>query len=279
MKNQIIIILVFFSTLIYTQEVGSFYKITLKDRQTFEGKVLFEDDKTLTLEISDGIQLQIDKIKIKEFKEIKEIKPLFYKNRRLKTDPNRTRLFFAPTARIQEKGHGFFGVNEVFFPTLSIAPFDFAQISAGASLFPATPIENQLKYISPKVRFYHSNNLHIGAGLTFISTINFHSGITYLISTYDGIPFSLTGAIGFGYDENGFNYNPFVMIGIEHQIYESTKIISENWMHPEIPGVILSFGFRFFGERLAGDFGIFTNTNLIGETFPILPWVGFEYNF
>lgn len=279
MKNLFILSLVLLSSFIYSQEIGSFYKIILKDRQTFEGKLLDVSDEILTLALSDGIQIQIERSKVKDIKEIKEVKPLFYKNRKLKTDPNRTRLFFSPTARIHEKGQGFFGVNEVFFPSLSLTPFDFAQITAGISLFPSVSIEEQLKYISPKVRFYYSNNLHIGAGLTYISTINFHSGITYLISTYDGVPFSLTGAIGFGYDKNGFSYNPFFMIGIEHQIFESTKIISENWMHPEIPGFIMSFGFRFFGENLAADFGFFTNTNLIGETFPILPWVGFEYNF
>ena len=46
--------------------------------------------------------------------------------------------------------------------------------------------------------------------------------------------------------------------------------------------LILSFGIRFFGERLSADLGFFypmSEGEGISEGFPFIPWLGFAYNF
>ncbi len=44
--------------------------------------------------------------------------------------------------------------------------------------------------------------------------------------------------------------------------------------------VIVSAGIRFFGERIAADFALWTSPELLDDDlFPFVPWVGFAYNF
>lgn len=275
MKKLLSLSLVLFSILTYSQD-ENFYRITLRDGQSYEGKILFEDNQSITLEISDGVQIQIERNKIRETKQIQTIS---LKRRKTKDDPNGTRLFVAPTARIQDFGLGFISTSQILFPSISISPTDFFQLTAGASFFPDNSFKDQFKFISPKIRIYNADNLHLGFGLTYLDGKNYYSTSAYLLSTLDGNPFSITGAFGFVHNKNRISYNPIFMIGIERKISEKSKLISENWMHPDIPGFTLSIGFRFWSDNFAADFGVFTNTATIDKSFPILPYVGFEYNF
>ena len=275
-KMKTIIILMFiFCSFAYSQD-ENFYRITLRDGQSYEGKILYEDNQTITMEIADGVQIQIERIKIKETKQLRKISS---KKRKFKDDPNGTRLFVAPKARIQDFGLGFISTSQILFPSISISPTDFFQISGGISFFPDNSYKDQFKFISPKVRVYHSDNLHLGFGMTYLDGKNYYSTSVYLLSTLDGNPFSITGGIGFVNNKNRISHNPIFMFGFERIISEKSKLISENWMHPDIPGFTLSVGFRFWGDNFAADFGVFTNTATIDKTYPVLPYVGFEYNF
>ncbi len=273
--KTVLLLLIIICSFAYSQD-ENYYRISLRDGKSYVGKILFEDSQTITMEISDGVQIQIDKNKIKE---IKQIQSIYNKKRMRNADPNGTRLFVAPTARIQEYGLGFISTSQILFPSISISPTNFFQISGGISFFPENSFKDQFKFISPKIRVYNTDNLHLGFGLTYLDGKNYYSTSVYLLSTLDGNPFSISGGLGFVNNKNRISHNPIFMIGIERQITEKSKLISENWMHPDIPGFTLSLGFRFWGEHFAGDFGLFTNTSTIDKTYPVLPYVGFEYNF
>jgi len=273
--KRIIIVVLMLSGFTFSQD-EIFYRITLRDGQTYEGKILYEDDQSITIEISDGVQIQIERNKIRETKQIQSVR---LKKRNFKADPNGTKLFVAPTARIQDVGLGFISTSQVLFPALSISPTDFFQVTAGVSFFPDNSFKDQFKFVSPKIRIYNADNLHLGFGLTYLDGKNYYSTSVYLLSTLDGNPFSITGGLGFVNNKNRISHNPIFMIGIERKISEKSKLISENWMHPDIPGFTFSIGFRFWGENFAADFGIFTNTASWDRSYPALPYVGFEYNF
>jgi hypothetical protein len=51
-------------------------------------------------------------------------------------------------------------------------------------------------------------------------------------------------------------------------------ILTTEGSHP-----LISFGIRFYGEHIAGDFGLFFPTGVDTEGFPALPWIGFIYNY
>lgn len=275
MNKLLLLIILIFSTSAYTQD-ENVYKITMRDGKTYEGKILYEDNQTITLEISEGVQIQIERSKIRE---VSPLQPLPNKKRTNKTDPNGTRLFVAPTARIQDFGLGFLSTSQILFPSISISPTDFFQLTAGVSFFPSNSFKDQFKFISPKIRIYKADNLHLGFGFTYFDGKNYFSTSAYLLSTLDGNPFSISGGFGFVHNKNRISHNPIFMIGIERKISEKSKLVSENWMHPDIPGFTLSLGFRFWGNNFAADFGLFTNTATIEKSYPVLPYVGFEYNF
>lgn len=55
-------------------------------------------------------------------------------------------------------------------------------------------------------------------------------------------------------DRWGFGNSPFITLGGKIQLSNSIKLLSENWIIPDLP-VIVSFGTRFFNDNLAADFG------------------------
>lgn len=275
MKKLLLLIILIFSISAFSQD-ENVYRIKMRNGQTYEGKILYEDNQSITLEISDGVQIQIERSKIKETNQIQSIS---YRKIKTKADPNETRLFVAPTARIQDFGLGFISTSQILFPSISISPTEFFQLTTGVSFFPGNSFKDQFKFISPKIRIYNADNLHLGFGLTYLDGKNYYSTSAYLLSTLDGNPFSISGGFGFVHNKNRISHNPIFMIGIERKISEKSKLISENWMHPDIPGFIFSIGFRFWGDNFAADFGLFTNSATIDRSYPILPYVGFEYNF
>jgi len=84
--------------------------------------------------------------------------------------------------------------------------------------------------------------------------------------------------LGWGFVGSDFGDAPPIVLGGEVQVSESVKLLSENWIPAGADEAILSFGIRFFGEHLAGDFGLITSTEASGG-FPFIPWLGFVYNF
>ena len=75
-----------------------------------------------------------------------------------------------------------------------------------------------------------------------------------------------------------------MLVGGEHQLSNSTKLLSENYLYlgDEVT-IIFSGGIRFFNDTLAADLGLFSSPDLIGAIggggFPFVPWLGFAYNF
>ena len=62
--KRIIIVVLMLSGFTFSQD-ENFYRITLRDGQSYEGRILYEDDQSITIEISDGVQIQIDRNKIR----------------------------------------------------------------------------------------------------------------------------------------------------------------------------------------------------------------------
>lgn len=83
-----------------------------------------------------------------------------------RTDPNHTRLLFAPTARALKAGQGYFSVYEIFFPFVAVGVTDFFTLSGGFSLFPG--VESQLLYIAPKITPVHLEKFDLAAGVLYI---------------------------------------------------------------------------------------------------------------
>ena len=194
---------------------------------------------------------------------------------------NRTRLFFAPTARSQYRGQGYLALYEIFFPFVSVGVGDIVSVGGGITLFPAS---DQLLYGAGKVTVYERPNVALAAGafvLTFTGG-NGAGGLLLGVGTFGPPNRSLTLGIGFGFGDGDFEETPAFLVGGELQVSNSLKLISENYIIPEVEdGILFSGGLRFFGERLAADFALASTVDAVRDSsgFPFFPWLGFAYNF
>jgi hypothetical protein len=104
-------------------------------------------------------------------------------------------------------------------------------------------------------------------------------GIYYGVGTYGSTNVSITAGLGWGYYGSDVANKPVVLIGGEVRASNSIKFITENWFLPNSNVNILSFGVRFFGEKLAADLGFIYPVGSGITGFPFIPWLGFAYNF
>ena len=76
-----------------------------------------------------------------------------------------------------------------------------------------------------------------------------------------------------------FANKPILVLGGEAQISRRAKLLTENWIVPNEEVQLLSLGIRFFGDKIAADFGLIYPAGADIEGWPFLPWIGFAYNF
>jgi hypothetical protein len=194
-------------------------------------------------------------------------------------NPNKTRLFFAPTGQMLKKGEGYFSDYELFFPGVAYGLTDNVSIGGGVSLFPAG-IDEQLFYITPKVGFSPSPKLHLAVG-AIASTVpgdNSNVGAVYGVGTVGDGDASVTSGIAYGFAGSDFTSEFAVLVGGEKRLTSRIGIVSENYFVPSSIGKpIVSGGVRFMSEKLTVDLALFNAPS--DPIFPGIPWVSFVYKF
>jgi len=198
-------------------------------------------------------------------------------------NPNTTRLYFAPTARMLKKGDGYFSDYYLFFPGIAYGISDNITIGGGMSLFPGLSLNEQIYYFTPKIGLRTTLHSSFAAGalivaLPKIDNEQHTTGIAYGVGTFGNGDGHLTVGLGYGFVDNHMAKKPMFMIGGEKRFSRRVSFVSENWIFPGVDEPIISYGLRFFGEGMSVDLALF---NVLGEDtfFPGLPWVDFVVNF
>ena len=252
------------------------YKITLSDESSLIGTIISEDDSTLQFKTLSGLELAIPTNIIRKQRQISS---KIVEGKVWRTDPNQTRVFFAPTGRALKSGQGYFSVYEIFFPFIAVGASDYITLAGGLSLFPGS--SEQLFYLAPKITPLQLEKFDLSAGILYIfvpDEVN-NAGIFYTVGTYGTAAASITFGLGFGFSGGDVADKPVYAVGAELRSSNSVAFITENWFIPDSEFQIVSFGLRFFGENLAADFGLVHPLGADTRGFPFLPWVGFAYNF
>ena len=258
-------------------------RVFLKGGSEVVGTIQAERDTEIEFVTRSEIAMTIDREQIERIVEVEEA---FVGGRYVRLDPNRTRLFFAPTARPLGNGRGYFADYYLFFPFVAYGAGDAVSLAGGVSILPFSPV--QVAYVAPKVTMYNGRHVSVGMGafvgfpFGVIGPDDGWVGLLYGLGTFGGAQTSATVGVGFGAFEGDFSSRPAVLVGLERQVSGSVKLISENYaFFPEGDATLLvSGGIRFFGARLAADLAFFTSPEAIGEGgFPLFPFVGFAYNF
>ena len=257
-------------------------RIFLKDGSEMVGTIQAESESAIEFMTRSQIAMTIDREQVERIAEVDEV---LMGERYVRLDPNRTRLFFAPTARPLGNGQGYIADYYIFFPFIAYGAGDAVSLAGGISILPFSPV--QVVYAAPKVTVYNGRRASLGVG-TFIGVPigdadgGGWAGLFYGLGTFGRPEASATVGVGFGAIDGDFSSRPALLLGLERQVSGSVKLISENYaFFPEDDAVLLlSGGVRFFGARLAADLALATSPEAIGESnFPVIPFVGFSYNF
>ena len=251
--------------------------IETTDGSSNVGRIVRIGDDEIEFETDLGvIRIPISKIKYIETLPATSVHDgeIWFKN------PNESRLFFAPKARMLEKGTGYFSVYYLFFPGFSLGISDRFTLGGGFSIFPTVDIDEQLFFIAPKIGLIQERTFQLSTGALLVRVPDGDAvvGILYGVVTLGEPDASLTAGLGYGFKDGDLADRPMVMVGAEHRFSQHTALVTENWIFPGVDEPVVSLGLRFFGRRLSVDLALI---NTLGEEafFPGLPYVDFVYRF
>ena len=266
---------------IYTDSLVS---ISLKDGTTLKGRIVQKDDTTISVVTPGGLEAKVPKSSIISIKSVRGrmVEGIFHRS-----DPNYSRLMFAPTGRPLRRGEGYFSDYYIFFPGISYGFTNQITMMAGFSVLPGAGLDNQLKYVAPKIGIQASDKLAVSMGALYISAGDVAAGIAFAVGSIGQQDKSFTVGIGLGYtkeEEEDFKFaeHPIIMLGGNIRLSNNTAFVSENWFitgsELKLSQQPLCIALRFFGDRMAVDIGAIIIGEIIKEGFPI-PWLSFVYNF
>jgi hypothetical protein len=251
--------------------------LTTKDGSTIIGRIVEVGDTEVRFETKMG-KLTIPIQTIKRIKDVPESSiregQYWYPN------PNATRLYFGPTARMLKKGEGYFADYELFFPALTVGVTDRITIGGGMSIFPGVSPNKQLFYLTPKVGLKSYNNLQFAAGALVIKVPDESRlvGILYSLGTFGTPDGSVSVGLGYGFFGSHAADKPMVMVGGEKRLTRRVAVVSENWIIPGADHPVVAYGIRLMGEGLSFDIA-FLNTLGHDAIFPGIPYVDLAFKF
>ena len=256
---------------------GNVQILSLKDGSTVIGRIVELGEGELRFETKMG-RLTIKAGDIKSVKEVPEA--LIRNGQYWHPNPNRTRLFFGPTARMLNKGEAYFADYDLFFPALTVGLTDRVTIGGGMSIFPAVGLDKQIYYLTPKVKLKSIGRLDFAAGALVLKLPDNSAvvGVAYGLGTYGNDDVSVSLGLGYGFVGSHVADKPLVMLGGEKRISRRTALVTENWVVPGEGEPLVSYGVRFFGEDMSFDLAFM---NLLGEdaVFPGIPYIDFVFKF
>jgi hypothetical protein len=269
---------------------SSLVVVALKDGSRLVGTVVTEDESTLTLRTSSGLELRLARADIASQGPVSAApgaagqdlaKPEL-------SDPNDTRLLFAPTGRPLRKGDGYFSDHYVIFPGFAYGLTDNLGVSGGVSIIPSLGLDEQVFYVSSSVgwRLKEKAAFSFG-GLYATGTEASEAGaLLFGVGSFGSSDRSLSLGLGLAATRNeeswSFRDAPVLMVGGTFRVGKRLSLVTESWLFPgddfELSQQPFGVGLRFFGERLSVDVGFVLVAEILDEGFPI-PWLSFSYHF
>lgn len=246
-------------------------EIILNNNQRYTGTILSVNNDELELQTDSG-RMYIQLSRIESIREAGSAGGWF-------ENPNKSRLFFSPTARPLKKGDGYYQNIYVFFSNAAYAVSHNISFTGGFSMVPGISISEQLLMFSGKFGAEVAENHYAGGGIA-VATIA-GSGENLLVGygnyTYDFGRGNFTGGLStFGLTDEVGTFA--ILLGGDYRLSERIAMVTENFWFPEVQATLFSYGLRFMGERMSVDLAFFRPgiTEDIGFG---IPYVDFVFNF
>ena len=233
---------------------GDKQMLILKDGSSLIGRITNISETEVEFETDMGeMTIAVDRIK-----EIKDLPASSLKGGKYWfPNPNRTRLFWGPTARNLYKGDGYFFDLWVLFPGIAYGITDNIMVTGGVSIVPGADAEDQLYYFSPKVGFAASDKWDVAFNfiLFHLWDNSYYFGMAN--TTYGTDDNSLSGGLGLAFTEDEVADKPVATLGAEYRLARRISAVGETWFIPgeTDSGALCILGLRLMGEQLTVDIG------------------------
>ena len=247
--------------------------VSLRDGSRLHGTIIEENAEFLTVRTVGGLVVRAPKSSVVS---VERLHGRVVEGEFRRDDPNYSRLLYAPTGYPLRKGQGYFADHYVFFPSLALGVTDNFSILGGISLFPGLSVGEQLWYVAPRIGTRLSKGAAVSVGTLLFGVDDEHAGVAFAMFTVGSPDRSFSAGLGIPYSGTDVTETAILVLGLNQRISNSVAFVAENWiLLGDESWFALGPAIRFFGDRLAADFGL-----LIPEGVPfVIPWLSFTYNF
>jgi hypothetical protein len=229
--------------------------------------------------------LSIARVDIVELREV--AKASMRKGEVWPANPNATRLLFSPTGRMLEKGEGYFNDTYLFLLSVHGGLTSRFTLGGGLSVLPLDDFTDNALFVMPKIGVVASPkfNLAVGALAGFVGAAfddgdqDASFGVLYAVGTAGSPDASVSFGTGLAYAGGNFADHPVAMLGADARLSRRISFVTENYLIPnEDVSTVISYGLRFFGEKLSADLAFWY---VPGEDIPVpgIPYVAFSVKF
>ena len=268
----------------------STYILKLKDESELIGKYIGGDSIYVILKTTSVPHVEVPRVNIAEVEKVNAEN--FRHGKYWFPNPNATRYLFSPSAFCLKEGEGYYQNTYLFLNSFNVGLSNHVTICGGLEFIStfASIISGEggpIFYVTPKVGFEVAPKVNLGAGVLYVSIPDFGEndsrsggGIFYGLSTFGNTNNNLTTGLGWGYFKGDVGSSPFITISGMTRISRKTALITENWLIPSGSFyAVYSYGFRFFGEKLAVDLAFINNRDIASGLLIGLPYVDFVVKF
>lgn len=254
---------------------GETQELVLRDGSRAFGRVERVEGGRVTFRTTSGVVMEVT---AEQIVTLRPVAGRVVDGRFWPADPNRTRLFFAPTGRSLRRGAAYLGVYEILLPFVQIGITDQISIGGGTPLIFGGGSQHPF-WITPKVQVFATKSTRAAVGLLhFLNVGDGHLGVAYGVVTQGSDDSALTLGLGYAYVRS-YDRNPhgaaIGMLGGEHRVTRGMKLVTENYLWRG--GGLATGGVRLFGGRLSADLGLVAPLGL--DTVVAFPMVNFVWQF
>lgn len=273
-----------------------------RDGSTLIGRVVSDTGAAIVFETAGGT-LTVPRSNVAELRPVEQ--KAMRNGEYWFADPNRTRLFFAPTGRMLKSGEGYYSNTYLFLQQFAGGATDHLTLGGGFSLFPTGDMAQQVYYLTPEVGVYNTdrNNVALGGIMAWVPTDDGKPfGVVYAVGSHGGAEGSVTGGLGYGFYGSDFSSRPVAMLGGTRRVSRRMALLTENYgmvyddnqtqcvntpggtsctnVNKHRLGVLSLYGVRFLGEKMSVDLALANvKTSDTDWIFPGVPYVAFAVKF
>lgn len=248
--------------------------IKMKNGDEFTGYILKKEKDVIVLKTVNGEMNLIAA-------NVKDIHSNSYQGKFRFANPHSTRYFFGPSSIPLKKRSGYY---QNVLVTANFANYGVTKnISIGGGFeFISTLLGYPIWFLTPKVGFDISENIHLGGGFIMAGFATEGTAtLGYGVFTLGSAETNLSVGAGYGFAGGELTDYPAIMLSGTHRISNVIALLSENYFFPNAFGDSLYFGIhgiRILSHKNSFDIGAIVIPAIV-DFIPALPYVGYARAF